>query len=329
MNDAPSRVAELAGDSGGLRIAIVTETFPPEINGVALTIGRMLEGFLRRGRQIQLVRPRQHSGVKPRFAASYAELLVPGLPLPGYDGLRMGLPAGRVLRRLWAREPPDIVHLVTEGPLGRSALNAARHLGLSVSSDFHTNFDAYSKHYGFGLLRPLVAGYLKRFHNQTSLTFVPTRELRAQLQNKGYRDLVVVARGIDTTLFDPARRSAQLRASWGLQENALAVIYVGRLAPEKNLPLVLAAFEQINRSLPSSRLVIVGDGPLWATLQRRHPEHIFRGTRRGEDLASHYASGVLCLFPSVTIYLRLCHGGSHGERTCRSRLRLRRRARPH
>jgi glycosyltransferase involved in cell wall biosynthesis len=300
MNDAHSPVGESAGTRAGLRIAVVTETFPPEINGVAMTVGRMVEGLLRRGHAIHLVRPRQHRGDVPRFAGRYAELLVRGLPLPRYDGLRMGLPAERMLRRLWDGERPHIVHVVTEGPLGRSAINAARLLRIPVSSDFHTNFDAYSEHYGFGLLRPLVAAYLRRFHNRASCTFVPTRQLRARLEDEGYRDLLVVARGVDTTLYTPARRSTQLRVSWGVQDDALVVMYVGRIAPEKNLPLVLAAFERIKSRLPSSRLVVVGDGPLRSDLLQRHSEHIFAGVRRGEDLAAHYASGDLFLFPSVT-----------------------------
>jgi glycosyltransferase involved in cell wall biosynthesis len=300
MNDAHSLVRESAGARVRLRIAVVTETFPPEINGVAMTIGRMLEGLLRRGYAIHLVRPRQHRGDVPRFAACYAEFLVPGLPLPRYDGLRMGLPAERTLHRLWDRERPHIVHVVTEGPLGRSAINAARLLRIPVSSDFHTNFDAYSEHYGFGLLRPLVTAYLRRFHNRASCTFVPTRQLRARLEDEGYHDLLVVARGVDTTLYNPARRSTQLRVSWGVQNDALVVMYVGRIAPEKNLPLVLEAFERIKSRLPSSRLVLVGDGPLRPNLLQRHPEHIFAGVRRDEDLAVHYASGDLFLFPSVT-----------------------------
>ena len=300
MNDAQSLVGESAGSRVGLRIAIVTETFPPEINGVAMTVGRMLEGLLHRGHEIQLVRPRQHRGDVPRFAARYAELLVPGLPLPRYDGLRIGLPAERTLRRLWESKRPHIVHVVTEGLLGRSAISAARLLRIPVSSDFHTNFDAYSEHYGFGLLRPLVTAYLRRFHNRANCTFVPTRQLRARLEDEGYHNLLVVARGVDTTLYTPARRSTQLRLSWGVQDDALVVMYVGRIAPEKNLPLVLAAFERIKSRLPSSRLVVVGDGPLRPTLLQRHSEHIFAGVRRDEDLAAHYASGDLFLFPSVT-----------------------------
>ena len=300
MNDAQSLVGKSAGTRVGLRVAVVTETFPPEINGVAMTVGRLLDGLIRRGHKIQLVRPRQHRGEVPRCTAHYAEILVPGLPLPRYDSLRIGFPAERTLRRLWRGWRPHIVHVVTEGPLGRSALNAARLLRIPVSSDFHTNFDAYSEHYGFGLLRPIVAAYLRRFHNRANCTFVPTRQLRARLEDEGYHDLLVVARGVDTALYNAARRSAQLRDSWGARHDTLVVMYVGRLAPEKNLPLLLAAFAQIKSRLPSSRLVLVGDGPLRANLLRRHPEHIFAGVRRGEDLAAHYASGDLFLFPSVT-----------------------------
>jgi hypothetical protein len=137
MNDAPGLVRDLGGTPGGLRIAIVT--FRPEINGVAMTIGRMLDGLLRRGHEIRLVRPRQHALDAARYGARYAEVLVRALPLPRYDGLRMGFPAERMLARLWQLERPDIVHVVTEGPLGRSALCAACRLRIPASSDFHTN----------------------------------------------------------------------------------------------------------------------------------------------------------------------------------------------
>jgi glycosyltransferase involved in cell wall biosynthesis len=300
MNDTAIALKQPAGGSAGMRIAIVTETFPPEINGVAMTIGRMLDGLLRRGHDIQLVRPRQHEQDVPQVAGRLCEVLVRGVPLPRYYGLRMGLPATRALARLWKTERPHIVHIVTEGPLGASALSAARRLGIPASTDFHTNFHSYSRHYGFGLLKPLIAGYLKRFHNRAACTFVPTRELQAQLAGEGYRDLLVVARGVDTGLFSPAGRSVELRKSWGVSESDVVVIHVGRLAPEKNLPLVLAAFDGIKRRLPSSRLVLVGDGPQRAELEPRYPGHVFVGIRRGADLAAHYASGDLFLFPSLT-----------------------------
>jgi len=301
MDAAPSAAEKVADTRGGMRIAVVTETYPPEINGVAMTIGHMVEGLLRRGHQIHLVRPRQHGADSARLAPRYKELLVRSLPLPGYDGLRMGFSTRRTLSQLWQqRDRPEVVHVVTEGPLGRSALSAATRLHIPTSSDFHTNFDAYSVHYGFGLLKPVIGAYLKRFHNRADCTFVPTRELRVRLESEGYQHLLVVSRGVDTRLYNPARRSDQLRASWGVPGDGLVVIHVGRLAPEKNLPLVLTAFEQIRRHSASSRLVLVGDGPLRASLQQRHPSHVFAGTRRGEELAAHYASGDLFLFPSST-----------------------------
>lgn len=300
MNDVPIAAERSTLGHPGLRVAIVTETYPPEVNGVAMTIGRMLQGLLRRGFDIQLVRPRQHALDAAQSTTRLQEVLVRGVPLPRYYGLRAGLPAARTLRRLWQGKRPDVVHVVTEGPLGNSALAAARRLGIPASSDFHTNFHSYSRHYGFGLLQPVIAGYLRRFHNRTACTFVPTRELQGQLEAERYRDLLVVARGVDTALFNPSRRSAELRSSWGVSNGQLVAIHVGRLAPEKNLPLVLTAFDQIKLCVPSARLVLVGDGPQRAELQRRHPEHIFAGMRHGVDLASHYASGDLFMFPSLT-----------------------------
>jgi glycosyltransferase involved in cell wall biosynthesis len=283
-----------------LRIALVSETFPPEINGVAMTIGRMLDGLLRRGHRVHLARPRQHRDERAISGVEFEELLVSGVPLPGYRGLRMGLPARRRLAAIWRRWRPDLVHVVTEGPLGWSALAAAQQLRLPATTDFHTNFHAYSAHYGFGLLERAIAGYLRRFHNRSLCTFVPTRQLRGELAADGYQGLAVVARGVDTVLFTPARRSAQLRRQWGVSETDPVALYVGRIAPEKNLPLLLSAFSAMRRRRRNARLVLVGDGPARKSLETAHPEHVFAGMRAGEDLATHYASGDLFLFPSVT-----------------------------
>lgn len=139
-----------------LRIAVVSETYLPEINGVTITMGRLVDGLREREHTVQLIRPRQFSGEVPTRATCFEEVLHRGIAIPRYDVLKLGFPAKRKLLRLWALKRPDVVHIVTEGPLGWSALSAARALGLPVSSDFHTNFHAYSKHYGVGWLRPLI-----------------------------------------------------------------------------------------------------------------------------------------------------------------------------
>ncbi len=287
-------------DARRLRVGMVTETYGPEINGVAMTVGRMVEGVLAGGHSVQLIRPRQH----PHDDICRDGLLdvwpVAGATIPFYPELRVGLPAGRFLLERWRRMPPDVVHIATEGPLGHSALAVARRLGLRVFSDFHTRFHAYSRHYGMGLLaRPIVAG-LRRFHNRTDCTLVPTEELAAELRALGFRKLRVLARGVDTRLFDPAHRDPALRRSWGVNPTDPVALCVGRLAAEKNLPLVLAAYRALRAMQPVARLVLVGDGPLAARLRVGHPEIVFAGTRSGADLAAHYASADLFLFPSLT-----------------------------
>ena len=282
-----------------LRIALVTETWAPEINGVAMTLGRMADGLLARGHHLQLIRPRQ-PGIDPPAATVFEEILARGVQLPRYPDVRIGLPARNALIQQWNRQRPDVVHVATEGPLGWSAVSAARRLGIPVCSDFHTNFDHYSRHYGFGWMRKPVSAYLRRFHNRTAITFVPTEALAQSLRASGYRRVEVIARGVDTALFSPLRRNEALRSSWGVAPDGLAVISVGRLAPEKNLTLTLRAFEAIKAVCPAARLVLVGDGPMRAALERAHPEHHFAGMRSGEALTAHYASGDLFVFPSLT-----------------------------
>ena len=279
-----------------LDIAFVTETFPPEVNGVAMTVGRLVGGLRALGHRVSVIRPRQAGA----DAGGEHELALPGLPLPGYPGLRFGLPAGGRLARQWRQRRPDLVHVVTEGPLGWSAVSAARRLGIPVTSGFHTNFDRYSVHYGIGWLRPAVAAYLRTLHRRTQATMVPTAALAADLAGEGIAGVRVVGRGVDTTLYDPGRRSPELRSAWGVAPDAPVCLYVGRLAPEKNLALVRRCFSAIRARHPAARMVWVGDGPSARQLAAEHPDHHFAGLRLGEDLAAHYASADLFLFPSLT-----------------------------
>lgn len=283
-----------------LRIALVTETWPPEVNGVAMTLKRMVDGLIKRGHSVQLVRPKQTPGDVALRGGALEEVLSRGLKLPRYDGLKLGLPAKSRLVRTWTRQRPDLVHVATEGPLGWTAVSAAAKLRLPVTSDFHTNFDHYSAHYGVGWLRQPVAAYLRRFHNRTAATFVPTGELAHALAGQGYERVEVISRGVDTTLYSPARRSDELRAQWGVAPGGLAVVSVGRLGPEKNLGLTLRAFAAIRQQRPDARMVVVGDGPMREALARECPQALLAGMRHGEDLAAHYASADLFLFPSLT-----------------------------
>ena len=279
-----------------MRYAIVSETYPPEINGVALTVQGLEQGLRARGHDVHVVRPRQGED----DSASLHELLVPGAPLPRYPGLRVGFPATRRLRDAWQALRPDAIYVATEGPLGWSALRAAARLGIPAATGFHTRFDEYMRDYGVAFLASTALRWMRRFHNSADATLVPTRELLDFLQDQRFENVMRLARAVDNTQFDPQRRDFGLRAQWGLGDDGFAAIYVGRIAAEKNLDLAVRAFRSLQRARPDARFVWVGDGPARAKLEEDNPDFIFAGVQRGDDLARHFASGDLFVFPSLS-----------------------------
>ncbi|GLQ46356.1 glycosyl transferase [Dyella lipolytica] len=281
-----------------MRIGIISETYPPEINGVALTVHGLATGLAARGHEIDMIRPRQTTSHvdEPGIEA----LETRGAALPRYPGLRFGLPAGRTLRHRWVKQRPDAIYVATEGPLGRSAVKTAVQLGIPVATGFHTRFDTYMDHYGVGFLTPVVRGYLRRFHCRANTTLVPTDALAQELTALGVDHARLLRRAVDTKLFDPSRRDLSLRESWGVDADTPVVLYVGRIAPEKNLDLAVESFRAIQQHAPKARYVWVGDGPARASLEAAHPDFIFVGMKRDETLAAHYASADLFLFPSLS-----------------------------
>ena len=229
-----------------MRIAIVTETYPPEINGVALTVEGLVCGLRARGHAVEVVRPRQACD------ATHVDhtLLVRGFPLPRYPGLRFGAPALRTI---------------------------ARRMDIAVATGFHTRFDRYMRDYGAGWLEPLALGWMRRFHNAGDATIVATQELRDFLARARFANPVRLGRAVDGTLFHPGKRSANLRGAWGAADRTLVALYIGRIAAEKNLSLAIEAFRTLQHARPDARFVFVGDGPLRAPsrgdgAQRRRAE---------------------------------------------------------
>ena len=293
-------MADTAKTPRPLSIALVTETYPPEINGVANTLHRIVHGLADRGHDITLLRPTRRRKEPERVEGRVREVPTPGFPLPFYPELQIGLPASRAVARTLKACAPDIVYIATEGPLGMSAQRVARRLKVPVVAGFHTNFHTYSRHYRLGLLAPTVLAYLRRFHNRCARTLVPTRELHDALTGLNFERLAVWPRGVDIALFNPARRDAVLRDAWTKSPDDLVVIYVGRIAREKNIDLAVEAFRAIRARRPGSRFVLVGDGPELPRIRDANPDFICTGARRGEVLAAHYASADIFLFPSTS-----------------------------
>ncbi|MEP7057593.1 MAG: glycosyltransferase family 1 protein [Caldimonas sp.] len=280
-----------------MRIAYVTETYPPELNGVALTVARAVQHLRARGHAVELIRPRQPGDAAGPGAS---EWLTRGWPIPMYPDLRFGYASAASLRRHFEQTRPDLVHLATPGPLGWKALRAARSLRLPTTSEFRTNFHQYSRYYRLGAAAALVLRAMRYFHNRSGRTFVPTQAAARELAAAGFRNLAVVGRGVDTARFSPEWRSADLRTSWDAAGNAPVLLCVGRVAAEKNIALALRAYEAVRRRRPDARMVVVGDGPQRAALAAAHPDVRFVGTQQGDELAACYASADLFLFPSLT-----------------------------
>jgi glycosyltransferase involved in cell wall biosynthesis len=282
-----------------LRLLLVTETFPPEVNGVARTLGRWVEAFRARGHRVEVIRPRQ-PGEPPGRGLVY------GMPLPFYPEVRVGVAGPAKVGELLRRAEPDLVHIATEGPLGLAALAAAWRRGVTVASSFHTNFDHYASHYGFFGLDRLGLRYLRWFHNRAGVTLVPSQATRARLLACGFERVEIWSRGVDGAVFSPAHRDEKLRQSLGLGADDPLLVYVGRLAPEKNLPALLQAFSRLRAVVAPAcreklRLALVGHGPLGDALAGSAPPGVvLAGVQRGEALSRWYASGDVFAFPSLS-----------------------------
>lgn len=281
-----------------MRLTLVTETFPPEVNGVAMTLGRWLAAFEARGHSVRVIRPRQSGEVA-------APDRVSGWSLPFYQEVHIGYARAGQIQKILLDSATDLVHIATEGPLGWAALRAARNLGLPVASSFHTNFDYYAGHYHLGVFEKLARAYLRQFHNRCAVTLVPSEGTRQRLRNQGFERVEIWSRGVDADLFSPDKRNETLRQSLGLGGDDLLLLYVGRLAQEKNLPVLIEAFARFRQQFEAGgrkvRLALVGGGPLEGSLRQQQPAGIYlAGVQRGEDLARWYASADLFAFPSCS-----------------------------
>ena len=281
--------------SVSVRIAYVTESFPPDVNGVAHTAVRVAEHLVRRGHQPLVIAPAPASGrPRPDRAFDFPVVRVPSLALPAYPGFRVGVPGPRVHAAVAAHHA-DLVHLAGPFVLGASAGAAARRLGLPVVAVYATDLPAYARAYHAGPAGPAVCWRrLRRIHNAADRTLAPCTATAAELHSHGIERVWLWARGVDASRFDPAKRSAKLRAELA-PGGELLVGYVGRLAVEKRVDLLAQV-----ATLPGVRLVVVGSGPAEAAVRRAIPSALLLGQRVDEHLARIYAS--------LDVFV---HGGPH------------------
>lgn len=269
-------VNQLAGKKLGaeklpatLRIMLVTDAWHPQINGVVRTLDRLAQELAADGHTVELLTP-----------AGFGTI-----PLPSYSDIRLALATPRKIACRINAANPDHIHIATEGPLGFLARRFCLASGISFTTSYHTRFPEYLRA-RFPIPERWTYRWLRRFHNAGAGTLVATPSLAAELTQRGFTNVRLWTRGVDTRTYRPDRRPA-------LDLPRPILLSVGRVAVEKNLPAFLGL------DLPGSK-VVVGDGPALAALKAQYPDAVFLGTRTGEELADIYASADLFVFPSRT-----------------------------
>jgi glycosyltransferase involved in cell wall biosynthesis len=281
----------------GVRLALFSDTFPPQMNGVSRTLERLVAVARERGAAVRVF-----TTTDPDLAHHDPdEVRWDSVPFWAYPQVRLAAPKIFAARAELAAWKPSIVHVATEFGVGLAGRSAAIALRIPLVTSYHTSFSAYAEFYKLGALAAGGWKYFRWFHSAAARTFTPTDAIRAEVEAHGFRNVGVWGRGVDGDRFDPSFRSLEWRRSLGLADDAMVVLYVGRIAKEKGLEHALRAMHELAASDPSIRFVFVGDGPYEAELRAAAPASaIFTGRMSGVPLSTAYASADVFLFPSVT-----------------------------
>jgi glycosyltransferase involved in cell wall biosynthesis len=280
-----------------VRIALVTDTYTPQVNGVTTVVVRIANVLREFGHEVVVVAPRYpgHSSVDP------GELRIPSASFPPYPAIRLSVPNFGAVARFLDSFEPDVVHVATEGPLGLTGRRYAVRRGIPLVTSYHTNFPEYARHYGAGIIEPLVWRWLRWFHRPAVLTQTPGEAVASELERRGIGHPIVWGRGVDTEHFRPTRRSAGWRRWLAGGDDTAVVLHVGRLAPEKNIDVLAEAWTAARARVGQrATFVIAGEGPETRRLLTHLPWVRQLGFLDRDKLADVYASADICVLPSRT-----------------------------
>lgn len=281
-----------------MRVALFTDTFPPQVNGVAMTLSR-LTGYWDRKRIPYLVfapddmEPADDSGRVRR---------VRSFPFPLYPECRIPLSRYAKIEKQLLKFQPDLIHLATPFTLGLLGHRFAHRRGIPPVSSYHTHFDQYLDYYRIPFLKKILWSYMIWFHNHCERTYCPSADTKRVLEQNGIRNAEIWSRGIDPAQYNPKFRNPQIRRIYGIGESKLLLLYVGRIAPEKDIDILLGSYLTLPRDVAERvHLIVVGDGPFMSKINPHDNSSItWTGFLRGRKLSEMYASCDLFVFPSST-----------------------------
>ena len=284
-------------DFSSIRLALFSDTYAPQVNGVSRTLERLVAALRARGGSVEVF-----TTADPQAQPTPGVHRYPARPFWAYPQLQLSWPKQRTVREALRAFQPNLVHAATEFGVGLAGRRAALALEVPFVSSYHTSFTAYAAHYGLGALQRPGWAFLRWFHNSGQRTYCPTRAIVEEVSAHGFANCREWSRGVDGNRFSPGFRSDAFRDAIGAHADTLVVAYVGRIAPEKNVQVAIDAVRSASAARPHAiKFVVVGDGPFEASARNTAPAGtVFTGRLEGHALAEAYASADLLLFPSTT-----------------------------
>jgi phosphatidylinositol alpha 1,6-mannosyltransferase len=280
-----------------MKIALYAGTYVRDKDGAVKSIYQLVSSFRKNGHSVAVWSPDVSKGDNHNGLTVHR---MPSVPIPLYPDYKLGFftKDTRLQLEVFA---PDVVHISTPDIIGREFLLYARKKNIPVASAFHTDFPSYFSYYRLGFAVRYAWKYLTWFYNSCNIVLAPNESVRRKLDDYHIRNIEIWSRGVDKELFDPFRRSEQLRTAWNAGGRTV-IVYAGRFVPYKNIEVVMGVYDRFMQGEYADRVrfVMIGSGPEEEEMKRRMPEAVFTGYLTGEELPEAYASGDIFLFPSTT-----------------------------
>lgn len=286
-----------------MRVALFTDTFLPDVNGVARTLGRWVDYLESQGITCRVFAPTSENETGSDYNDSLVERFY-SIPFLLYPEVKLAIPNPLSIKKTLQEFKPDIIHCATPFNLGLYGLHYAKKHKIPFVASYHTHFDQYLQYYKIQWVEGMLWRYLGWFHQTCRRIYVPSMSTLHYLEDRGFENLEVWSRGVDVSRFHPdVDRDAILRDA-GADPSKRALLYVGRLAPEKSVDVLLEAYEALpERWKANTQLILAGDGPLYKELTESYKDRediLFLGFLGGQRLSDLYAAADLFVFPSAT-----------------------------
>ena len=285
-------------DVSQLRIALFSGNYNYVRDGANQALNRLAEYLLRQGASLRVYSP---TVAEPAFEPTGDLISVPSFPIPGRAEYRFPMGLSRANRADLAAFDPHIIHTSSPDPTGHAALRWAQAADIPVLASVHTRFETYPRYYGLGFTEPVVEGILRRFYNRCDGLVAPSQSMIDELLEQDmHDDIGLWTRGVDRTIFDPSKRDLEWRRAHGLDDDDVAIVFLGRLVMEKGLDVFAESIIQLRKLQAPHKVLVIGDGPARSWFEQSLPGGIFVGFQTGAELGRALASGDIFFNPSIT-----------------------------